>query len=171
MLRLLAITILSLGACASAPPVSSSPAHAVEPSAAGEVRAVYQASGDVWKDGVSRALFYVDKTAQAYEQRGVARDDLALVVVYHGEAGYHLLNDGAFERFAGARSVTATVNPNARHVRDLSERGIRIEMCSSTMRQHGWTERDLLPGVQVVPNAYPRVIDLQMDGYAHILFD
>lgn len=171
MFRLLAITILGLGACASVPPASSSPSHAEQSAAASEVRAVYQASGDVWKDGVSRALFYVDKTVQAYEQRGVRREHLALVVVYHGDAGYHLLNDSAFERFAGVRSVTAAVNPNAHRVRELSDRGIRIEMCSSTMRHHGWTERDLLPGVHVVPNAYPRVIDLQMDGYAHILFD
>ena len=82
-----------------------------------------------------------------------------------------ILNDTAFERFEGARSVTAAVNPNAQRVRELSDRGIRIEMCSSTMRQHGWTERDLLPGVLVVPNAFPRIIDLQMAGYAHILFD
>lgn len=158
--------------------VACAPAAALPPPASDvalrhtdDVRAVIQASGDSWRDGVSAALFYADKMGQAYVDRGVPLDDQHLVLVFHGHAGYHLLNDAAFAREEGRRDPAQTENPNAALVTRLTEKGVRVELCSSTMRQHGWTADDLLPEVIVVPNAYPRVIDLQMDGYAHLVFD
>ncbi len=158
---------LTLGCAAGLPAPSTSPAlHHTE-----DVRAVLQVSGDSWKEGVSRALHYADKLGRAYERRGVRPEEQHLVLVYQGAAGYHLLDDAAFEAFAGERAERGPTNPNAERIRELHARGLRIEMCSSTMAQHGWTADDLLPEVVIVPNAYPRVIDLQMDGYAYLPFD
>lgn len=159
--------LVLLGACAPALPP---PAAGTELRHTNDVRAVLQVTRDDWRDDVSQALFYVDKIERAYLSRGVSRDALHFVVVFQGAAGYHVLNDTAFERFSGERAVDGERNPNADVVRDLLERGVRVELCNSTMRRHGWTEEDLLPGVEVVPNAYPRVIDLQMDGYALLTF-
>lgn len=158
---------LTLAGCAPAlpPPASGTELRHTE-----DVRAVLQVRRDEWREDVSNALFYVDKIERAYLSRGVERDALHFVAVFQGAAGYHLLNDAAFARFEGERAVRGERNPNASLVRALVERGIRIELCASTMRSHGWTEADVLPEVVVVPNAYPRVIDLQMDGYALLTF-
>jgi intracellular sulfur oxidation DsrE/DsrF family protein len=169
VIQVLLSSFVALG-CASSPGLPP-PSDGVELRHTDDVRAVFQASDDDWRDGVSRALFYADKIQRVYERRGVARQALHFVVVFHGEAGYHLLNDAAFAAYDGEREREGDTNPNAALVRTLTERGVRVELCSSTMEQRGWSESDLLPEVVVVPNAYPRIIDLQMDGYAHLLFD
>lgn len=46
----------------------------------------------------------------------------------------------------------------------------KLELCKSTMQSHGWTGKDVLPGVRIVVGAYPRIIDLQLRGYAYIRF-
>ena len=69
---------------------------------------------------------------------------------------------------SGQASVTSAVVVEGGSEHSLP---MRVELCASTMAQAGWTEDDLLAGVEVVPAAYPRVIDLQLQGYAHIVFD
>lgn len=132
------------------------------------VRAVYQISGDRLQDGRGEGLVYLKKALEAYERLGVAQKDRKLVAVVHGDAGHWLLNDEAYAR---DRLNKEKKNPNAALVAELIERGVEVEMCSQTMARHGWKAQDLLPGVQIVPAAYPRVIDLQLSGYAHIVFD
>jgi hypothetical protein len=39
-----------------------------------------------------------------------------------------------------------------------------------TLKGKGWTGEDVLPGVKIVVGAYPRIIDLQLRGYAYIRF-
>ena len=162
--------LLALAACA-APSSLPSPSTSVDIRHADDTRAVFQVSGDTWRDDVGAALFYVNKVSEAYEELGVPLDNQHLVLVFHGAAGYHLLNDTAYAAYEQRDDISQVRNPNADLVTRLSERGVRVELCSSTMRQRGWTDADLLPEVIVTPNAFPRVIDLQMDGYAHVLFN
>lgn len=136
-----------------------------------DARAVFQVSGDRWREGVGAALFYADKVTQAYERLGVPLEAQHLVLVFHGDAAYHLLNDAAFAAYDRRADPTQTRNPNATLIERLAERGVRVEICASTMEQRGWERDDLLPEILVTPNAFPRVIDLQMDGYAHLVFD
>ncbi|MAQ15410.1 MAG: hypothetical protein CMN30_11525 [Sandaracinus sp.] len=162
----LTLTLTSLGACAgSLPP----PATSTEMRHRDDARVVFQASADLWKNEVSTALHYADKLHGSFQRQGVAPDDIHMVLVFHGEAGFHLLNDASFAADPGANG--RTTNPNAELIHSLTERGVRVELCSSTMQQHGWTEADLHPDVIVVPGALVRLTDLQMDGYAHLDFD
>ena len=166
------IPLLALSACA-APATLPAPSTTVALRHTDDVRAVLQASADRWRDGVGEALFYADKITVSYERLGVPLNAQHIVLVFHGEAAYQLLADPAYAAHA-ARAEPAQAshpNPNAELVERLAARGVRVEICASTMQQRGWSEGDLLPGVIVTPNAYPRVIDLQMDGYAHIVFD
>ena len=61
-------------------------------------------------------------------------------------------------------------NPNKPIVEELVRLGVRMELCSRTMQEHGWTMDDVLPGVKMVPDAYPRIADLQLQGYAYLRF-
>lgn len=156
--------------------LSAAPAYADELSdpaklVVRDVRAVYQIEGDAWKGEVGEGLFYLRKVLDAYASRGVDRKDLHLVAVLHGDAGYWLLNDAAWRTWSGERARKGESNLNAAVIRELIAMGVQVEMCASTMQQRGWKPEDLLPGVKITPGAYPRVIDLQLQGYAHVLFD
>jgi intracellular sulfur oxidation DsrE/DsrF family protein len=69
------------------------------------------------------------------------------------------------EPYRDARGGAEGGNPNKAIIRELIENGVSIEMCGLTMKEHGWTKKDLLPDVKVVPAFYPRVIDLELQGY------
>ncbi len=94
------------------------------------------------------------------EQRATAH----LVGVFYGAAGYMLLDDAAYGR---ARRVK-TGNPYKAMLADLLAKGVRLEECANTMRANGWTNQDLLPGVQVNAGAVLRLVQLQQQGYAVI---
>jgi intracellular sulfur oxidation DsrE/DsrF family protein len=87
--------------------------------------------------------------------------------IFHGDAAQWLLTDEAYRGPAGGREGE---NPNKAIVHELIQSGVSIEMCGQTMNQHGWTKKDLLPGVRPVPAAYPRLIDLEGQGYSYVSF-
>ena len=163
---------LTLTGCSGGPAPAAGPPTDPSPLAVTQgVRAVYQVSGDRWKQGLGRGLFYLRKLAKVYPSLGVAPDERSLVAVLHGAAGYWALDDRAYAAWEGSRQERSAANPNKALIQELLAVGVRVELCASTMAQAGWTEDDLLAGVEVVPAAYPRVIDLQLQGYAHIVFD
>ncbi len=87
-----------------------------------------------------------------------------IVGVFHGDAGYMLLNDAAYNR---ARRVS-TGNPLKGPMADLIKKGIQLEECAVTMRGNGWSNKDLLPGVKVNTGAVIRLVELQQQGFAEI---
>jgi intracellular sulfur oxidation DsrE/DsrF family protein len=62
-------------------------------------------------------------------------------------------------------------NPNAEMLAELVRRGVQIELCEDTMRQTGVAATELMPGVKIVVGAFPRLIDLQLQGFAYIKFE
>lgn len=87
-----------------------------------------------------------------------------IVGVFHGEAGYMLLNDAAYDR---VRRVS-TGNPYKALVASLVQRGVQIEECAVTMKGNGWSNKDLLPGVKVNTGAVIRLVQLHQQGFAEI---
>jgi intracellular sulfur oxidation DsrE/DsrF family protein len=53
-----------------------------------------------------------------------------IVAIFHGNSGYELRNDSAYDR--------------GRNLRD----GVEIEECGETMASHRWSTAELLPDVQ-----------------------
>lgn len=131
-----------------------------------DVNVVYQIKTDRWKKDVAAGLHYLDKLAGAYDEMGVFPADRRIVGVFHGDAGYFLLKDPVYRKASGKSGE----NPNKALVQRLLDAGVKLELCKSTMQSHGWTGEDVLPGVKIVVGAYPRIIDLQLRGYAYIRF-
>ena len=46
--------------------------------------------------------------------------------------------------------------------------GVSVEECAETMRDMGWTNADLIPGVRVNTGANVRIVDLVPDGFVRI---
>lgn len=129
------------------------------------IASVCQIQEDAWKGGVGRGLAQLQEVLEQYKAIGIPLDELHISAVFHNAAAYWLLKDEAFSAFREGKEGT---NANKAIIDELIRAGVSIEMCGLTMKEHGWTKDDLLPGVKVVPAAYPRVIDLEHQGYSLI---
>ena len=87
-----------------------------------------------------------------------------LVAVFHGDAGYMLLNDETYN----ALRKTKMGNPYKGMVENLIKQGVQIEECAVTMKGNKWSNENLLPGVKVNTGADGRIIQLVQEGYVMI---
>ena len=87
-----------------------------------------------------------------------------MVAIFHGAAGYQLLNDAAYAR---VRHWPAG-NPFKDQIAALIRAGVEIEECAETMRLNRWGNADLLPGVKVTTGANMRTIELVQDGFVQL---
>lgn len=117
---------------------------------------------DEWKGDVGRGLATLQEVIQQYREIGIGLEELHVKSVFHGAAACWLLQDEPYRTFRGGGEGE---NPNKAIISELVKMGVGVEICGLTMKERGWTKKDLLPGVKVVPAVYPRVIDLEHQGY------
>lgn len=130
------------------------------------LRIVYQVSDDTLHEGVNKGLSYARKLIDTYETQGIAAGEVHLHLVFHSSGIAALVNEAARVRM-GAEAQ----NPNVGILAALIKRGVQIEICESTMKQKGIEAAELMPGVKMVIGAFPRLIDLQLQGFAYIKFE
>ncbi len=82
--------------------------------------------------------------------------------IFHGDAGYMLLNDEAYNKVR----KTKTGNPYKTTIENLIAKGVNIEACALTMKGNKWTNANLLHGVKVNSGADGRIVELEQQGYA-----
>ena len=87
-----------------------------------------------------------------------------IVAVFHGDAGYLLLADAAYDR---ARHATGG-NPYKVTIAALARDGVTIEECGETMLRNHWTNSDLLPVAKVNSGANFRIIQLVQLGFVQL---
>ena len=87
-----------------------------------------------------------------------------VVAIFHGAAGYMLLNDESYDR---VRHGTKG-NPYKDQVAALIAAGVEIEECAQTMRGNRWGNANLLPGVKVTTGANMRIVQLVQDGFVQL---
>ncbi len=171
---LLLLTLLlaaSLTACASPPQRAADLPPGDKLQTRQGVRVVYGVGADKAREGVGEGLFFVNRLLDNYDREGIPTAERQVVVVLYNEAAYWLLNPEAWTKYTGPRKLDAAQNPNLALLSSLQQRGVRVEVCGTTLKKKGWTPADLVPGIHVVPGAYARIIDLQLQGFAHIAFD
>lgn len=130
------------------------------------LRIVYQVTDDAQHEGVNKGLFYARKLINTYQKHGIAPDQVHLHLVYHGTGIAAVVNDDARKRLGSEAS-----NPNGEILAELIKRGVQIELCENTMQQKGVKPTELMPSVKLVVGAFPRLIDLQLQGFAYIKFE
>ena len=87
-----------------------------------------------------------------------------IIGIFHGKAAYMTLNDKAYNAY---RKVS-TGNPYKELIAALMKEGVQIEECAVSMKNHNWTNENLLPGVKVNTGAVGRLIQLVQEGYVQI---
>ena len=131
------------------------------------IRIVYDVSHNDLTAGIGKALYYARGLIEAYKDMGVTPKDLKISVVVRGAAAYWLLKPDAYQMHV---SDIFAFNPNEKVVADLIKLGVSVEICNVTMKSRGWQPEDILPDVKLVHDGYTRIIDLQQQGYAHLVF-
>lgn len=132
----------------------------------GPIKAVLQVTKDETEGGVHKALFTLKKMYGSYVAAGIDPQRLDLRAVFHGDAADHLLSDDAWNRWR----KTSGGNPSSKIIAELTRLGVHIELCNSRRVQNKWSKDDVHPDVLLAPNAYQRLIDLQLRGYAYLRY-
>lgn len=93
-----------------------------------------------------------------------------VIAVFHGNAAYLVLNDGAFDADRSKKTghPSSFGNPFKKLIAGLMERGFQIELCGATAIANHWANEDLLPGVKVNTDAMVRVTQLEQQGFTLI---
>jgi intracellular sulfur oxidation DsrE/DsrF family protein len=87
-----------------------------------------------------------------------------LVAVFHGDVGYMLLDDSAYERVRNWQQG----NPYKQQIAALMQAGVAIEECGETMLRNHWSNGDLLAGVKVTTSANLRIVELVQQGFVQM---
>jgi intracellular sulfur oxidation DsrE/DsrF family protein len=87
-----------------------------------------------------------------------------IVAVFHGAAGYMLLDDAAYDRVRNWQHG----NPYKDQIAALLRDGVQIEECAETMKVNHWRNEDLLPGAKVNTGANFRIVQLVQDGFVQL---
>jgi intracellular sulfur oxidation DsrE/DsrF family protein len=109
----------------------------------------------------SIGLTYMKLMLQNYKAQ---QTPLQIIAVFHGAAGYMLLNDAAYNR--ARRSDKG--NPYKETIASLQKEGVAFEECGQTARANGWINSDLLPEVKVNTGANLRLVQLMQDGFVSL---
>lgn len=89
---------------------------------------------------------------------------LQIIAVFHGAAGYMLLNDEAYDKALKSEKG----NPFKEQILALQQAGVQFEECGQTARNNGWVNANLLSGVKVNSGANLRLVELVQDGYVQL---
>ncbi len=93
-----------------------------------------------------------------------AQVPVRIVAVFHGQAGYMVLNDAAYDKARKSEKG----NPFKEQIKALQDGGVQFELCVNTAKNNGWVNADLLPGVKVNGGAVLRIVQLVQDGYVQV---
>jgi intracellular sulfur oxidation DsrE/DsrF family protein len=162
--RLAAVLALLLGGLAcSAAAQSSKPGelHIDVPVVLKEAKVVFNMDHLAFAGELPIGLGYMKVLSTDF---AAAKASWNITSIFHGAAGYMMLNDAAYDRVRKTR----TGNPYKEMVAHLQKAGVRFEECGQTARDNGWVNTDLLPGVNVNSGANARIVQLVQDGFVQI---
>jgi uncharacterized protein len=160
----LGIALLMLGLAGPAPAQNAAAASELRidvPVQLRPSRVVFNMDHLAFAGDQSIGLNYMRLMLQNYR---ASNTPIEIIAVFHGAAGYMLLNDEAYNR----NRRTDRGNPYKEIITGLQGDAVQFEECGQTARTNGWGNADLLAGVKVNSGANLRLVQLQQDGWVQI---
>ena len=139
----------------------NSPLHIDIPVKLDDVKTVFSVASLSFEQDDPAALFHLGLIADDVTEWGATSD---IVVVFHTNAGHVTLHDQAYN----ADRLIENGNPYKDLVKDLQDKGVRVELCGATAKVHHYGNDDLLPGIKINTDAMSRTTELVQDGYVKI---
>ena len=158
---LMCLTLSYAAPVRAAEPPSAAQLHIDVPVPLKASKVVFNMDHPTFAGDQSIGLMYMKLMLQNYKAK---QTPLELIAVYHGMAGYILLNDNAYNKVR----KTDKGNPYKDQIAALQQAGVRFEECGQTARSNGWVNADLLPDVLVNTGANLRIVQLVQDGYVQL---
>ena len=154
--------VINAQAATATPPAPAAPEIKVDvPVLLKQAKIVFNMDHVAFSGDMPVGLKHMGLVVERFKQTG---GQLSLVAVFHGDVGYMLLNDEAYN----SNRKTKTGNPYKGLIDNLIKQGTQIEECAITMKSNAWGSENLLPGVKVNTGAVGRIVQLVQDGYVMI---
>ena len=150
------------GFCAHAQDAGPRPGLTIDiPVKLASAKVVFNIGRPAFEGDEPTGLAFLRIMSSRFQEAGT---DSRLIAVFHGEPGYILLDDQAYNR---VRHWTGG-NPYKTQIAELQAAGVQFEECGTTMVANNWINRDMLPGVKINGGANFRVIDLVQQGFVQL---
>jgi len=126
-----------------------------------EARVVFNLSHPAFEGDEPTGLAFLHVLTEHFHADGTKAQ---LVAVFHGDIGYMLLDDSAYNRVRNWQQG----NPYKQQIAALMQAGVAFEECGETMLNNHWSNGDLLAGVKVTTSANLRIIELVQQGFVQL---
>src|SRR5215469_8833398 len=136
----------------------NTPLHIDIPVKLDDVKQVFSVSSLSFEGDMPASLFHLGLIANDTADWGAKSD---VVVVFHTNAGHVTLDDAAYNADRGVE----TGNRYKDLVTNLMSRGVQVELCGATAKEHHYGNGDLIPGIEVNRDAMARTTQLVQQGF------
>lgn len=136
------------------------PDGALTPDPKKDWKIVFDVGGDkTMEDGVNAALWHVARAVNVYGNAGVDKEHRKFAVVLHGAATKLALSPEAYKKKFG------NDDPDTKLKKELAEAGVTLYVCGQALADHGFSEDQVGPNVDVALSALAAVPVLESQGY------
>ncbi len=147
--------------------VIPAPDAAVLPDKNLDYRIVYSVMKDAedvpdWNQDLNPGLFRIAKMIRIFEEGGLERKDLTMVVVLAGAAARVALKNEPYRELFGRD------NPDLELIDHLKQSGVTLHVCGQMLGFKGYEREWVNPAVSVVLGNAVALITYQLRGYAFI---
>ncbi len=115
--------------------------------------------GETMDGGVNAALWHVARAVNIYGNAGVDKEHRKFAVVLHGAATPLALSPEAYKEKFGKD------DPDTKLKQELADAGVTLYVCGQALADHGFTEDQVGPNVDVALSALAAVPVLESQGY------
>jgi intracellular sulfur oxidation DsrE/DsrF family protein len=146
-MRSLVVVLVFLLATTARPFAAEAPSGGIVidiPVKLAEARIVFNLDHVVFEGDEPTGLQFLKVMIARFGEDGTKAD---IVAIFHGAAGYMLLDAAAYDRVRNWQGG----NPYKDQILALMRAGVAFEECGETMKAAGWTNADLIPGPGSIP--------------------
>ncbi len=119
---------------------------------------------DVTKAGTNKSLDRVARLINLYGLAGIQPDELDIAVIIHGGATKTIItNEGFQEKYQSD-------NPDLGLIKALTDRGVKVMVCSQALARRGFKTEWLNPDVGLALSALTTLVDYQQRGYIQLIY-
>lgn len=126
-----------------------------------EAKVVFNLDNPAFEGDEPTGLQFLSVMTRQFRSDGTKAE---IVAIFHGNSGYMLLGDAAYDRVRNWRQG----NPYKDQIAKLMSEGVDIEECGETMAYNHWQNAELLPGVKVNTGANFRIVQLVQEGFVQL---
>ena len=142
-------------------PYPNSPLHIDIPVKLDDVKAVFSIAALSFEGDLPASIFHMELITGDTADWGATSE---VVAIDHTNAGHVTLDDAAYNADRGIQ----TGNPYKKLITSLMSRGVRVELCGATAKEHHYGNGDLIPGIEVNRDAMARTTQLVQQGFVKI---